>query len=169
MTRAYWWRAQPNWGDRLNWTILHKLGHDPEWAQPLQADLVLMGSIIEHIPPVFTGTVCGAGKMFEDSHPDLSRAKVLAVRGKLTAAGCRGIPKDVTLGDPPTLDRQNVVAPLQVRAFHRPHSPSRAGNPRHHVLPAHHHLVPAWCDCGGCVRHPETYRTVPRSNPECSP
>lgn len=109
MTRAYWWRAEVNWGDRLNWTILDKLNAKPEWEHPLQAELVLMGSIIEHIPPVWTGTVCGAGKMFEDSRPDLSRAKVLAVRGKLTAEGCRGIPKDVALGDPA------LLAPLWFR------------------------------------------------------
>ena len=103
MPRAYWWRDQPNWGDRLNWTILHKLGHDPQWADPLHADLVLMGSILEHIPPVFTGTVCGAGKLHEDSLPDLSRARVLAVRGKLTAKGVRGNLRNVALGDPALL------------------------------------------------------------------
>jgi pyruvyltransferase len=103
MTRAYWWREQPNWGDRLNWTILHKVGHDPQWAHPLQAELVLMGSVIEHIPPVWTGTVCGAGKMFGDSRPDLSRARVLAVRGRLTAESTRGVPRDVALGDPALL------------------------------------------------------------------
>src|SRR5271156_2069641 len=109
MTRAYWWRKETNWGDRLNWTILDKLNADPVWEHPLEAELVLMGSIIEHIPPVWTGTICGAGKMFEDSRPDLSRAKVLAVRGKLTAEGCRGIPQDVALGDPA------LLAPLWFR------------------------------------------------------
>lgn len=102
-TRAYWWRDQTNFGDRLNWTILDRLGHTPQWADPLHADLALMGSIIEHLPPAWVGTVCGAGKLHEDSRPDLSRARVLAVRGKLTAAGVRGVPRGVTLGDPALL------------------------------------------------------------------
>ena len=103
MPKAYWWRDQLNFGDRLNWTILHKLDHTPEWEHPLQAELVLMGSILEHLPPIWTGTVCGAGKLHEDLAVDLSRARILALRGKLTAAGVRGVPRDVVFGDPALL------------------------------------------------------------------
>lgn len=102
---AYWWNepSTPNWGDRMNWTILHKLGYDPHWAQPMDAELVLMGSILEHIPPVFGGTVCGAGRMHESSRVDLSRAKILALRGYLTAKGIRGDIRDTVYGDPALL------------------------------------------------------------------
>lgn len=116
----YYWKGQAphngldtNFGDRLNWTIMHKIGVEFDWAPPEKADLVLMGSILEHLPRNWTGTVCGAGKMFENSHVDLSSARVLAVRGKLTAASTKGVPKDVALGEPallaPAWFRQRVT------------------------------------------------------------
>jgi pyruvyltransferase len=102
MPKMYWWNEpdKPNFGDRLNWTILDKLGHAPTWTEPLKADLVLMGSILEHLPPVWSGTVCGAGKMFAESTVDLSRARVLAVRGHLTARSIRHYSRDIVFGDP---------------------------------------------------------------------
>lgn len=110
--KAYYWRDQPNFGDRMNWTILDRLGHAPQWAQPMDASLVLMGSTLEHLPAMWPGTVCGAGKLHENSVVDLSRARILAVRGKLTAQGVRGNLRKTVFGDPA------LMLPLWFR--HRP-------------------------------------------------
>jgi hypothetical protein len=96
---AYWWNALPNWGDKLNWTLLTHLDAAPAWRSPADAELVVVGSVLEHLPKGWSGTVCGAGKLHEHSDVDLSNARVLAVRGKLTAKA-KGVPKDVVLGDP---------------------------------------------------------------------
>lgn len=89
MHRIYYWRGHPNFGDRLNWSILKFLGADFGYSQPDQANLVLVGSILEHLPPDWRGTVLGAGKLHEGSFVDLSKARVLALRGPLTLAGVR--------------------------------------------------------------------------------
>lgn len=122
MKRLYYWRPGDyshggtnvhNFGDRLNWIILDKLGADFGWSPPEKADLVVLGSILEHLPRNWSGTVCGAGKLYEDSNIDLSSSRVLALRGKLTAASCTGVPADVVLGDPglliPSWFRQQVA------------------------------------------------------------
>lgn len=111
MVYAYWWKGHlnsdgtvareiPNWGDRLNWLLLRSLGLDVAWRPPGEADVVLIGSVLEHLPPKWAGTVLGAGKLHEDSELDLSWAEVVAVRGKLTAAAVGG---DPVLGDPALL------------------------------------------------------------------
>jgi len=103
MPRAvYGWRRPPlhNFGDELNNWILARLGVECTWAPPAQADLVLVGSVLEHLPPGWTGTVCGAGKLRENSEVDLSAANVIALRGRLSAARVRGVPTSVVLGDP---------------------------------------------------------------------
>lgn len=108
MTNVYWWRGQPydapdpvqeNWGDRLAGFLLFSLGVDFQWSPPEQADLVCIGSVLEHLPKDWAGIVVGAGKLFPDSKVDLSHAKVAALRGKLTRAGVTGVPGDVVLGD----------------------------------------------------------------------
>lgn len=98
--KAYWWRAIKNFGDELTSEILKFLGVDQGWSPPEKADLVVTGSILEHLPVGWTGTVCGAGKLFPDSDVDLSNANVLAVRGKLTRDSVRGVDGTVVLGDP---------------------------------------------------------------------
>jgi len=111
--KAYWWRQLPNFGDRLNWTILKSLEVEPAWRSPAEAELVMVGSVLEHLPPGWSGTVCGAGKLHEDSVVDLTHARVLALRGHLTAAGVCGLPAHcpVVLGDPSLLMPQWVRQP----------------------------------------------------------
>lgn len=100
--RAYWWRPQAgtNFGDELTYEILKFLGVDDGWSSPSEAELVVTGSVLEHLPEGWSGTVCGAGKLYPFSKVDLANARVLALRGKLTAAGVSGVMEGVTLGDP---------------------------------------------------------------------
>ena len=43
----------------------------------------MVGSILEHLPERYSGTVCGTGQLREESRIDLSHARVLALRSLL--------------------------------------------------------------------------------------
>jgi pyruvyltransferase len=103
--KAYWFRgtvaddSYNNFGDYLTKWILEQYGHEVEWAKPEEAELFGCGSIIEAIPPWFTGTIYTTGAMHWQEHrPDLRKANILAVRGPLTAERI-DIGLDVPYGD----------------------------------------------------------------------
>lgn len=103
--KLYWWRlpGSVNFGDDLNQLILRKLKWEYEWAKPHDAELVMCGSVLEHLPRHWAGTVCGAGKLHEHSRVHLGDARVFALRGHLTRAGVTGLRDRVVLGDPALL------------------------------------------------------------------
>ena len=120
--KCYWWRpgmpgsihlvGKPikNYGDQINEYVLQQLAVDYEWALPNQAELVVCGSVLEHLPANYSGTVCGAGKLLESSKLNLSDARVFALRGKLSLSGVSMPHKEkVVLGDP------GLLLPLWVR------------------------------------------------------
>lgn len=101
--RAWWWG--PNFGDCLTWWLLSQLGIHIEWASPREAELFGVGSIAHRIPSNFEGFVWGTGAMFPgnphltcDHDVDLSRARVLALRGEDTLRWVGAHPGPV-LGD----------------------------------------------------------------------
>jgi pyruvyltransferase len=53
-------------------------------VRPPNARLFAVGSILGKLPPRYTGYVWGTGKMKDTTPVDLTRAKVLAVRGPLS-------------------------------------------------------------------------------------
>jgi pyruvyltransferase len=118
--RAYWWRDTPpfgagrgiqNFGDRLTPLLLERFaGVRTEWAPPERARVVCVGSILEHLPAGWTGTVAGAGKLAEESHIDLRAARIVALRGPLSARGIRG---NYVVGDPGLLADELVVRPTR--------------------------------------------------------
>lgn len=88
--RLFWDRSESNFGDMLGPYIIERLtGQAVEWAPPEGAEAFAIGSIAEAIPPGFTGIVLGTGKMFAATGLDLRRARVIALRGPLTAEGSR--------------------------------------------------------------------------------
>lgn len=98
--KAYWWREVPNFGDALAPLLLeHFSDIQVEWDTISHSQVVSVGSILEHIPPLWDGYVLGSGKLFEFSrlHLHTKTAKILSIRGPLSA---RGIPGNFTLGDP---------------------------------------------------------------------
>lgn len=112
MLKAYWWNAgPPNFGDRLTGFLMMKLGVSPHWAPAADADVTIVGSILEHLPEGWTGTVCGAGLLRPESRVNLSSAKVVALRGKLTAARVTGKKGNPVLGDPGLLVSKFVNPP----------------------------------------------------------
>ena len=50
--RLYWWQGRSNLGDLLSPIILEKYtGVTPEWSDPLLANVVCVGSVIDNLPP----------------------------------------------------------------------------------------------------------------------
>lgn len=93
--RAYWARGTGggNFGDLLTRYLFQTLaGFELEWSEREDARLFGSGSIAELIPLGFDGFVLGSGSMYGDPI-DISAARVLALRGVLTAhaAGLRGV------------------------------------------------------------------------------
>jgi pyruvyltransferase len=91
MLPGYWYFGEGglNYGDALNPLLVRRLtGVILQWTAPPQARLFAIGSNIELIPEGYTGTIFGTGIMRADTRRDLSGARVLAVRGNLTAAVC---------------------------------------------------------------------------------
>lgn len=147
--KAHWWRhseGKLNYGDELNEYVLKVLGVEHEKADPADADLVVIGSVLEHLTENWTGTVAGAGQLFEHSRVDLSQATVLALRGKLTRERVRlgeGAGEPV-LGDPA------LLVPHWIRQF-----------------PAQYDLgvVPHWSDTTLAERFPYAHVINPNDPP----
>ena len=87
-----------NFGDQLGPILLRHFGYEVEWASPATAEIVTAGSILSKVPNGWRGTVLGTGFIRAGMHKDLSRARVLAVRGELTRKAC-GLPLGTQLGD----------------------------------------------------------------------
>ena len=140
--KAYWWAGESgrhilNWGDALTDTLLNSLQVAHEWSMPEDADIVLTGSILEHLPDGWQGTVVGAGKLREhsDIRVRLRHANVLAVRGPLTVRHLKG---DIALGDPGLL-ASDLVMPRQA-AFDLGVVPHWSDNELIHRFPNGHHI-----------------------------
>lgn len=87
--RAHWYRGagDRNFGDALTRVLFARLaGIELVWAGPAEAQLFGAGSIAHRIPADFTGVVWGTGYMWEAQVGDLRHARVLALRGPLSAA-----------------------------------------------------------------------------------
>lgn len=97
VTKAWWWRGRSNFGDCLTGPILKRFCDiDVEYADLESADVVGVGSVLGLLPRGWGGTVLGAGRMHQALPVRLRDARVLALRGPLSAAG---IPGDFALGD----------------------------------------------------------------------
>lgn len=99
--KTYFWKDRPNFGDRLTSMLLHRFSRlEATWASPADAELIVIGSILGHMPKDWCGIVAGVGKLHEQTKIDLPNAAFLAVRGPLTA---KGLKKNLVLADPALL------------------------------------------------------------------
>jgi pyruvyltransferase len=106
--KAYWWREVPNFGDALAPLLLeHFSDIKVQWDTISHASIASIGSILEHIPPLWDGYILGSGKLLEFSrlHLHTKTATILAIRGPLSA---RGVPGTFALGDPGILANELV-------------------------------------------------------------
>src|SRR6476661_6837789 len=95
---TFWW-PENNFGDLLGPFLLRSLGLPCFRVDTSAAELVFVGSILEMIPDSFSGYIAGAGFIKDGASKQLPGAKILAVRGRLTAARIAGA-ETATLGDP---------------------------------------------------------------------
>ena len=106
--KAYWWREVPNFGDAIAPLLLNHFANlEVEWDTISHSSIASVGSILEHIPPLWDGYILGSGKLMEFSrlHLHTKTAKILAIRGPLSA---RGVPGNFALGDPGILANELV-------------------------------------------------------------
>lgn len=107
--KIYYWKEKKNFGDLIASHLLKRFaGLDSTWSPAKDSELVLMGSVLEHLPEDWSGVVAGAGKLHEKTKLKLNNAKILALRGPLTAKGIKG---DFVLGDPGLLADELVPLP----------------------------------------------------------
>jgi len=96
--KGYWWRGVSNFGDALAPFLLERFANAKvEWTPAAEAEVVSVGSVLEHIPSDYSGYILGSGKIRESSTINLPDATILALRGPLSAKGIKG---DYALGDP---------------------------------------------------------------------
>ena len=87
-----------NFGDQLGPILLRHYGIPFTFAKPGDANLVTVGSILSKVPGGWRGTVLGTGLIQPYMHKDLTRARVLSVRGILTRRACN-LSTSTPLGD----------------------------------------------------------------------
>lgn len=110
--KAYWWREVPNFGDALAPLLLEYFsGLEVQWDTISRAQVASIGSILEHIPPLWDGYILGSGKLMKESrlHLHTKTAHILSLRGPLSA---QGVPGSFTLGDPGLL-ADELVGPQE--------------------------------------------------------
>lgn len=109
---AYYWTGRQNFGDRLTPLLFkHFTGLHLELAPFREAELICVGSILDIMPSYWSGIVAGAGMLRENSLVDVTHARVLALRGPLTASKVKGLGhSDYALGDPGLLADELVGA-----------------------------------------------------------
>lgn len=97
MVKVYYWNKVANFGDVLTPLLLKKFSNLTAQLSPVgDAELVVVGSIIDQLPKDWTGIIAGAGKLHELTTVP-GAARVLALRGPLTAKGVSG---NFAIGDP---------------------------------------------------------------------
>jgi pyruvyltransferase len=102
--KTYFWKDRPNFGDRLAAMLLRRFARcESVWASKENAELIVIGSILGHMPKDWAGVVAGVGLLHEGSRVQLPKAHFIAVRGPLTAARCRGGLRNVVMADPALL------------------------------------------------------------------
>lgn len=96
--KAYWWNEIPNFGDALSPLLLKRFADlDVERSGIGDAEIASIGSILEHIPVNWKGYIVGSGKLHEKSNLRLYGARILALRGPLSA---KDFSSTFALGDP---------------------------------------------------------------------
>ena len=98
LIKAYWYDKVSNFGDFLTPELLKSYGYTPINCSKSNAQLLLIGSILDDVSENFSGIILGSGLLY-DQPKYLPHAKILAVRGKLTREKI-GAPENVMLGDP---------------------------------------------------------------------
>ena len=96
--KIYYWNEVKNFGDLLSSLLLKRFANlNSTWSKPSDSQLVVVGSLLHHLPKDWAGVIAGSGKLHERTKVDFPNAKILGLRGPLTAKGLKG---NIVLGDP---------------------------------------------------------------------
>ena len=98
LIRTHWWENEKNFGDLLTPLLLREFGIAPIAAPVCETDLVGVGSLVQHLPADYSGTLWGTGLIRDEPRP-MPEAQTLALRGELTRDRL-GSPRVLALGDP---------------------------------------------------------------------
>jgi pyruvyltransferase len=101
-SKIYWWNGaeNKNFGDVLGPALFeHFTNKKAEWAEAKDSELVIIGSIVEHLPKPYEGTIAGIGFGYPKIKRDLSKTNVLALRGELSFEAS-GLKEKPILADP---------------------------------------------------------------------
>jgi pyruvyltransferase len=142
--KAYWWNGVQNFGDALAPYLLeHFADIKVEWDTVSHSKIASIGSVLEHIPPLWDGYILGSGMLHEDSRLQLMQMgvlypKILGLRGPLSA---RGIPGTFAIGDPGILADELVgQQPRHYDLGVLPHFADKE------LLPKYQRIMPAGTD-----------------------
>lgn len=116
IVNTYYWTGKKNFGDLLAPLLLKKFCHlDSKLTDPKNAEIVMVGSIAEHMPKDWKGIIAGIGKLHEKSNiSHLKNSNILMVRGPLTAEGLDL--ENVVYGDPGLL--ANELVDVREKKYH---------------------------------------------------
>jgi len=122
MIKEYHWTTKPNFGDLLTPLLIDRFIHLPHiQASSQEANLVMVGSILEHLSWSYSGIVAGAGLLHSTSR-FITNGRILAVRGPMTLerlySKINGKPLDfssIVLADPGLL--ADELVPEQIKQY----------------------------------------------------
>ena len=137
--KCYWWDEFDNFGDLLGPALLQHFGVRSEHAEPAEADLVCIGSVLGHLPDGWRGTVAGAGLLDSGHVPDLSGARIRAVRGPLTASA---LGLSVPVCADPGLLAHELLGPMPSKVYTVGVLPHWSDSALTSVYPGEHELSP---------------------------
>lgn len=111
---TYYWNKRFNFGDQLTSLLLKRFtGLESTWAEPHESELVMVGSIAEHLPKNYEGVIAGIGKLHKETQVSFPNATILGLRGRMTSARKM---KSVVYGDPALL--ADELVPLPDKEYH---------------------------------------------------
>lgn len=99
--KIFYWKDQKNFGDLLTGLLIKKFTNlTTEWSEPATSEVVMVGSILHHLPQNYAGVIAGCGSLYADRKYDFPNAKILAVRGPLTLSRIKTQGVSPVLADP---------------------------------------------------------------------
>lgn len=96
--KSYWFIGTKNFGDLLNPILLSHYGFTPIHTTRQEAEILVIGSILDKVPEDYSGYIIGSGLLY-DTKKNFPNARILALRGDLTRRRI-GAPNNTFLGDP---------------------------------------------------------------------
>jgi pyruvyltransferase len=114
----YWWNGawNKNFGDVLGPELIKRFTEKtPIWVSASESSLVTVGSILEHLPENYEGTVAGIGVAHKETKKSLENANVVCLRGRLTLAASQI--KNVPLLSDPGLLAPDLLTDLPEKQY----------------------------------------------------